>query len=112
MFRESRDLFIDAYAKLLAIKEITQKLSAIFEIDLAFRLTVLFARLDGYLETHNEALDAAQKGAHYKYMGDDEARVVSEIDPTLYIDKGNVAPDPSVIEEHTEKLKNIFFNFN
>ncbi|OGC86644.1 hypothetical protein A2949_00085 [Candidatus Adlerbacteria bacterium RIFCSPLOWO2_01_FULL_54_21b] len=111
MFRDSHQQFIDGYSKLLAIKEITKKLSAIYETDMTFRLTILFARLDGWIEAHNEALDTAQKGARYKYMGEDEAKVVSEIDPTLYIDKDTISPDHSVVEEHTKKLKNIFYNF-
>ncbi len=60
----------------------------------------------------NEALDVVQKGAQYKYMGADEAKVVAEIDPSLFIDKNSITPDHSVIEEHTAKLKGIFYNFD
>lgn len=111
MFRESRESFIDGYAKLLAIKEITQKLSAIYETDMGFRVDALLARLDGWVEAHNEALMVAQKSAQYKYMDADETKVVAEVDPSLFIDKASIKLDQSVIEEHTAKLKNIFYNF-
>jgi hypothetical protein len=111
MFLESRAQFIDGYSKLLALKEVTQRLSAIYEIDLTFRLIVLFARLDVYIEAHNEALDTARKGTKYKFMGSDEPGFIMEIDPALYIDKSAIQPDPGIIDEHTEKLKKIFWNF-
>lgn len=42
----------------------------------------------------------------------DEDKIVAEIDSTLFIDKDEIKPDQSVIEEHTKKLKEIFWNFS
>ena len=100
-----------AYGKLLGYKALLQKISAIYEVDLAFRVDELLMRLDAYIETHNDALDAAQKQVQYKHMGTDEEKIVAIVDQALFIDKNVITPDAGVIAEHTEKLKNIFWNF-
>ena len=41
----------------------------------------------------------------------DEDKIVAEIDPGLFIDKAAIQPDQEVIDEHTLKLKEIFWNF-
>lgn len=111
MFRESRQSFIEGYAKVLALKVLTDKLSALYETDLSFRVNELIARLDKWMEGHNEALDVAQRPATYKRIEMNEDKIVSEIDSTLYIDKNTITPDLAVIEEHTKKLKEIFWDF-
>ena len=111
MFRGSREAFIAGYAKLLAHKELVKRLSAIYETDMGFRVDELLMRLDAWIEGHNEGLSTAQKPTQYKNMEINENKIVSVIDPTLFIDKNAIAPDQAVIEEHTEKLKKIFGNF-
>jgi signal transduction histidine kinase len=71
----------------------------------------LLARLDDYIETHNKALSVAQKPTRYKNMEIDEEKIVAIIDKGLFINKNDIAPDVGVIEEHTAKLKKIFWNF-
>ena len=112
MFRQSRDSFIDGYAKLLAHKELLRKLAVIYEADVGFRVDTLLARLDGFIETHNDALRDAQGPVRYKHTRTmDEGKMLAEVDPSLFIDKNAILPDQSVIAEHTQKLKEIFYDF-
>ncbi len=112
MFRESRDSFIDGYAKLLAHKELLRKLSTIYEADVGFRVDTLLTRLDALIETHNDALRSAQGPVLYKHTRTmDEGKILAEIDKDLFINKSAIVPDQSVIEEHTAKLKEIFYDF-
>ena len=89
-----------------------KKLKVIYEADVGFRVDTLLARLDAFIETHNDALRDAQGPVRYKHTRTmDEGKVLAEVDPSLFIDKNAILPDQSVIAEHTQKLKEIFYDF-
>jgi hypothetical protein len=115
VFRGSRESFIEAYGKLLAINEVLHTLVSTYECEVDYRTTILLAALDGYIESHNDALRKATRPLKFSdYEESDEnvdAKDVLEMDQSLYIDKSAIVPDASVIEEHTAKLKEILGAF-
>ncbi len=116
IFREARESFITSYGKLLAMKELLHKISAIYETDLTFRVQELLGILDENIDEHNSALKAAQRPMQWKKLegGDEESenpKELVQVNPNLFIDISGIVPDADVISEHTSKLKEIFWAF-
>ncbi len=108
-FQESIEWFVEAYGKLLALREATIKLSARCEIDFGFHYAKFFSSLDGHIRWHNEALDAARKCFGHEDVP--LAHSSLKIDPSLYIDRDAIKPDEVLKTKHLQKLKEIFENF-
>lgn len=105
---ETKDL-VDGYADLLAFKKLFDKLSEIYEIDLAYRVKQSLKQLENYIDRHNEAL-AETSGQRHGEIDDNwiiNRGKILKIKENLLIDKEKIVPDMGAVDEHMIKLKEI-----
>lgn len=113
VFRESIETFITAYGKLLAIRNLFQKISPEYKVDLAFRVKDLLATLDAYIETHNEALQSATMPLPMGKLrkNKENAKPISTFDESLRIDKESIVSDEAVYEEHHKGFQKALWDY-
>ena len=79
------------YATLLAFRAIFERLSVTYRIDLGYKINNWIAEVEGFIDSHNEALETATK----KGFADIRSKKTVRIKDNMYIDKKNIQAQPS-----------------
>jgi len=117
-YREIRDTLTANYASLLAYKEIQEKVSKVFDIDLAEDIKSFLEKVGSFIDQHNEALNMARTGGIYKdgegYTERGEAGeafikrgITLKIDEDLFINKDKIQTDIDTLERWNKQFYEV-----
>lgn len=109
IFMERRQIIIDGYATLLAFLKIFQKLTPIYETDMAEHVTQRLAALKEDIEgQHNKAVHIATHPEEQPRNSFLREREPMQFEEDLMIDIAAIMPDLKTLEEQSAKVKEIF----
>lgn len=91
LVKQSTELMKSNYATLLAFRAIFERLSVTYRIDLGYKINNWIAEVEGFIDSHNEALETATK----KGFADIRSKKTVRIKDNMYIDKKNIQAQPS-----------------
>jgi hypothetical protein len=92
-YKESRDELIKGYGTLLAFKELFDRLSKTYEIDLTYKVNKWLKGLSNFIDFHNDALKTAT-GKDNKGLGELlSLKKEIKLKDDLFIDKEKIEPD-------------------
>ena len=103
-YRGSRDDLIKGYGTLLAFKELFDRLSKTYEINLTYKINGWIEAISGFIDMHNEALKRATGQA-----GQDSRLVKWEakLKDDLFIDKDEIKPDKTRAEGYFKEFEKV-----
>ena len=110
VFKERGRNLAEGYAILLAFEALSKKLSPIYEADMAEHVAGRLAMVRGFIEERNKAIRTAANPEEGKKNRFILLKEPMQFDEDWIIDVERIKPERSVIEEHEEKLKEIFPN--
>jgi post-segregation antitoxin (ccd killing protein) len=90
LVKNTAELIRNNYAILLAFREIFTRLSKTYRIDLAYKINRWIGEVEGFIDSHNEALQSATKKGLYERDSKKSVRIKDD----LYIDKKKIQAQP------------------
>ncbi len=90
LVNQSTEVIRNNYATLLAFRTIFERLSKTYRIDLGYKINKWIDEVEGFIDSHNEALETATK----KGFEEIRSKKTVRIKDNLYIDKKSIQAQP------------------